>query len=234
MGCHLIDPPFRVLGLGYPTEVECSVGQVFTKDWDAEYIPEGCPPSSHVQIKFPKTDKNKSEVTMVWYDGGIRPFHPDLIPASDDIGEPGSANGVMMIGTKGIMTCGVYGLHPKVYRKNGEVITMPENYTSGSKYLKMPEYGHQVAWTDACKAGFGSTEHRNLTSSFDYSGPLTETVLMGNLAIRSYQTAKMMGEEKHFEGRKRLLWDGNNMRVTNYDAANEFVSRDYREGWKLI
>lgn len=235
MGCHLIDPPFRVLELGYPTEVECSVGQVFTQDWNPEYIPEGCPPSSHVQIKFPKTKKNKSEVTMIWYDGGIRPFHPDLIPPSEDIGEPGSANGVMMIGTKGIMTCGVYGLHPKVYRKNGEVITMPENYDSGSKYLKMPEYGHQVAWTDACKAGFDSPEHRNLTSSFDYAGPLTETVLMGNLAIRSYTTAKMNEKnERSFEGRKRLLWDGNNMKVTNYDPANQFVAREYREGWKLI
>lgn len=235
MGCHLIDPPFRVLELGYPTEVECSVGQVFTQDWTPEYIPEGCPPSSHVQIKFPATAANKSKVTMNWYDGGIRPFHPELIPAGDDIGEPGSANGVMMIGTKGIMTCGVYGLYPKVYKKNGDVITMPEGYGKENKYLSMPEYGHQVAWTDACKAGFNSAEHRRLTSSFDYSGPLTETVLMGNLAIRSYTTAQTNAKgEKTFEGRKLLQWDGKNMKITNYEAANQFVARDYREGWKLI
>lgn len=235
MGCHLIDPPFKTLGLGYPTEVECSVGQMFIEDWNPVYIPEGCPPSSHVQLKFPKTDKNKSEVVMIWSDGGIRPFHPDLIPPSDPIGANDSANGVMMIGTKGIMTCGTYGLNPKVYRKNGDVLTMPDNFDGGSKYVKMPEYGHQVAWTDACKAGFGSQEHLDLSSSFDYSGPLTETVLMGNLAIRSYQTAKMNAKnEKSFEGRKRLLWDGNNMKITNYDSANEFVDREYREGWKLI
>ena len=172
---------------------------------------------------------------MIWYDGGIRPFHPDLIPPSDDIGEPGSANGVMMIGTKGIMTCGVYGLHPKVYLKNGDVLTMPEDFDSGSKYVKMPEYGHQVAWTDACKAGFGSKEHRSLTSSFDYAGPLNETVLMGNLAIRSYTTAsKSKDDEKAFDGRKRLLWEGKKMKITNYEAANEFVAREYRKGWKLI
>jgi hypothetical protein len=172
---------------------------------------------------------------MVWYDGGIRPFHPELIPPSDPIGENNSANGVMMIGTKGIMTCGTYGRNPKVYRKNGDVLTMPEDFDGGSKYVTMPEYGHQVAWTDACKAGFGSTEHQNLTSSFDYSGPLTETVLMGNLAIRSYQTAEMSGKDKKsFEGRKRLLWDGERMKITNYDAANRFVGREYREGWKLI
>lgn len=235
MGCHIIDPPFRVLELGYPTEVECSVGQVFTKDWEPEYIPEGCPPSSNVQIKFPATAKNKSEVKMIWTDGGIRPFHPDLIPASDDIGEPGSQNGVMMIGTKGIMTCGVYGLHPKVYKKNGEVLTMPEGYKTDNPNEKLPEYGHQVSWTEACKAGFDSKEHLALTSSFDYAGPLTETVLMGNLAIRSYALAKPNDRGRmQYYGRQKMLWDGQNMKITNFDEANQFVGREYREGWKLI
>jgi len=74
-----------------------------------------------------------------------------------------------------------------------------------------------------------------LTSSFDYAGPLTETVLMGNLAIRSYTLAKIKEDGgKKFIGRKKLIWDGANTRVTNFDEANEFVSRDYREGWKLI
>ena len=236
MGCHLIDTPFRVLGLGYPTEVECSVGQVFTRDWVPEHIPGGCPPSSHVQLKFGATAKNKSEVKMIWYDGGLRPFHPDLIPASDDIGEPGSANGVLMIGKKGIMSCSVYGTHPKIYRKNGEVITMPKDFVSKNIYLDQPERGHQIAWTEACKAGFGSSQHRNLTSTFDYSGPLTETVLMGNLAIRSY--ALMNGKDQRdrptFDGRKLLKWDGKNMKITNYESANQFVAREYREGWKLI
>ncbi len=235
MGCHIIDPPFRVLGLGYPTEVECSVGQVFTKDWTPEYIPEGCPPSSSVQIKFPASAKNKSEVKMIWTDGGIRPFHPDLIPASDDLGEPGGANGVIMIGKKGIITCGVYGLHPKLYKKNGDVLTMPEDYATDNPNEKMPEYGHQVSWTQACKAGFGSKEHQALTSSFDYSGPLTETVLMGNLAIRSYTTGKMDERNRmQFDGRKKLLWDGQNMKITNYEPANQFVAREYRKDWKLI
>lgn len=236
MGCHLIDPPFRVLGLGYPTEVECSVGQVFLKDWTPEYIPEGCPPSSHVQLGFNATDRNKSAIKMNWYDGGIRPFHPDLIPASDDIGEKGSANGVMMIGEKGVMTCGTYGLVPKVYLKTGEKIEMPKDFATANPNEKLPEYGHQVSWCDAIKAGYGSKEHKALTSSFDYSGPLTETVLMGNLAIRSYTTAskKEANGRMQFDGRKKLIWDGANMKITNYDEANMFVSRPYREGWKLV
>ncbi len=235
MGCHIIDPPFRVLRLGYPTEVECSVGQVFTQDWQAEYIPEGCPPSSHVQINFPSSSHNPSEVKMIWSDGGIRPFHPDLIPASDWLGEPGSGNGVLMIGEKGILTCGVYGLHPQVYLNNGDKMAMPEDYKTDNPNEHLPEYGHHTSWVQACKAGFGSPEHKALTSSFDYSGPLTETVLMGNLAIRSYQAAKTDDNgRRNFDGRRKLLWDGQKMKITNYDEANAFVSRDFRDGWKLI
>jgi predicted dehydrogenase len=237
MGCHLIDTPFRVLGLGYPTEVECSVGQVFTRDWMPEYIPEGCPPSSHVQIKFDATEKNRSPVTFNWSDGGIRPFHPDLIPADDYLGEEGSGNGVIMIGTKGIMTCGTYGLNPIIYLNSGEKIVYEGGYDSGNPYVHLPESGHQAGWAEACKAGFGSKEHQMLTSSFDYSGPLTETVLMGNLAIRSYIQASKSTDSRgrrQFNGRKKLLWDGENMKVTNYDEANAFVGRTYREGWKLI
>ena len=99
----------------------------------------------------------------------------------------------------------------------------------------MPEYGHQVSWVQACKSGFRSEEHKALTSSFDYSGPLTETVLMGNLAIRSYAlvTPDERGRNSYY-GRKKLLWDGKNTTITNFDAANQFVSRPFREGWKLI
>ncbi|NND34839.1 MAG: Gfo/Idh/MocA family oxidoreductase, partial [Saprospiraceae bacterium] len=231
MGCHLIDTPFRVLQLGYPEEVQCSVGQVFTKDWVPEYIPEGCPPSSRVEIKFPRSSNNPAPVKLTWHDGGLRPFHPDLIPAEDFIGEENSTNGVLMIGEKGIMTCGTYGRNPKIYLKSGEQINMPETTDS-----ELPEWGHQISWTEACKDGFDSPKHKSLTSSFDYAGPLTETVLMGNLAIRSY----MLGEETKdrrgrldFPGRKKLRWDGAKMKITNFDPANQFVQRDYREGWKL-
>jgi len=235
MGCHIIDPPFRVLELGYPTEVECSVGQVFIRDWNPEYIPKGCPPSSQVQLKFPKTAANDSEVKMIWSDGGIRPFHPDLIPADDPLSGSGSDNGVIMIGEKGIMTCGVYGVNPILYLKGGEKIEMPEDYSTDNPNESMPEYGHQVSWTQACKAGFDSKEHKALTSSFDYAGPLTETVLMGNLAIRSYQSSSGKDDEGRmlFEGRKKLLWDGENMKITNYEPANDFVKREYRKGWEV-
>jgi predicted dehydrogenase len=234
IGCHTIDSPFRILGLGYPTEVECSVGAVFIKDWNPEYIPEGCPPSSHVEIKFPATKKNKTPMKMIWMDGGIRPMHPDLIPASEAISNDGGQNGIILHGTKGLMTIGMYGQNPKLYLNNGNKMEMPKPATPATPSL--PEYGHQVLWTEACKAGFNSKQHKELTSSFDYSGPLTETVLMGNLAIRSYMLRKQRdgGRQGYdFYGRMKLLWDGANMKITNLPDANQFVSRNYRAGWEI-
>lgn len=225
MGCHLIDPPFRVLGLSYPTEVESSVGAMFSQDWSPDYLPESCPPSSRTQLKFKASKKNPVDIKLNWTDGGLRPFHPDIIPADHPIGSKNSANGVMMMGEKGIMTCGTYGQEPKIYLNSGEIIEMDKSAFNNN----LPESGHQINWTEACKAGFGSKEHKALTSSFDYAGPLTESLLIGNLAIRSY----MQKTGKNFDGRKRLLWDSKTLRVTNFDAANEFVSRKYRSGWKL-
>ena len=160
---------------------------------------------------------------MTWYDGGLRPPHPDLIPADDPIGDLDSQNGVLMIGSKGIITAGVYGLNPRLYRKNKKTLV----YTSVDPEL--PEHGHQYKWVDACKAGFKSKAHMALTSSFDYAGPMTETVLMGNLAIRSY----MMKDGDNFPGRKKMLWDGKNMKILNFEPANQFVTRKYRKGWEL-
>ena len=232
VGCHLIDIPFRTLGLKYPKDAECSVGSVYTRMWSADYHPEGCPPSSLITINFDATKKNNTPMTMTWMDGGIRPPHPDIIPANADIGGPGSLNGVLMIGDKGIISTNINDsspLTPKLYLYNGETEFGPE-----TEKMDEPEYGHQRKWVDACKAGFNSKEHTELTSSFDYAGPMTETVLMGNLAIRSYMLRKENSKGNlEFFARKKLLWDGEGMKITNLDEANQFVSRNYREGWTV-
>ncbi|NVK49898.1 MAG: gfo/Idh/MocA family oxidoreductase, partial [Cyclobacteriaceae bacterium] len=73
-----------------------------------------------------------------------------------------------------------------------------------------------------------------LTSSFDYAGPMTETVLMGNLAIRSYMLRRENSRgQQEFFARKKLLWDGENMRITNLEEANQFVGRQYRQGFEV-
>ncbi|MGB1634776.1 MAG: Gfo/Idh/MocA family protein [Flavobacteriaceae bacterium] len=223
MGCHLIDIPFKALGLKYPTDVECSVGSVYEKMWNANYYPEGCPPSSLVSLHFDPTEINDIPMQMTWSDGGIKPFHPDLLPADVPI----APNGVLMIGEKGVISCDAYGEDAKLYVKNEAVVE------SEKTVVNEPEFGHQRQWVDACKAGFNSPEHKALTSSFDYSGPLTETVLMGNIAIRSYLLRSGSGREMEFIGRKKLLWDGEAMKIKNLEEANQFVGRAYRKGWEL-
>jgi hypothetical protein len=91
---------------------------------------------------------------------------------------------------------------------------------------RVPE-GHYVQWVNACIAGHGNAA---LSSPFDYAGPLTEAILMGNLALRSWNVKDKNGK---FIGRKKLLWDAKNMKVTNFDEANQFVKREYRDGWKM-
>ena len=232
VGCHLIDIPFRTLGLKYPKSAECSVGSVFTKMWNPDYHPEGCPPSSLITLNFDSTEKSKSPIQLTWTDGGIRPPHPDIIPADSDIGGQDSQNGVLMIGDKGIISTNINDsspLTPKLYLYDGQTEFGPEK-----EDMPEPEYGHQRKWVDACKAGFNSKEHLNLTSSFDYAGPMTETVLMGNLAIRSYMLRKEASNGSFdYYARKKLLWDGENMKITNVEEANQFVTRKYREGWKI-
>lgn len=232
VGCHLIDIPFRTLGLKYPKDAECSVGAVYSAMWTADHHPEGCPASSFITLHFDATDKSKSPIELTWSDGGIRPSHPDIIPADHDIGGEKSNNGVLIIGEHGIISTNINDsspLMPKLYMNDGTTEFGPEE-----EDFDEPEYGHHRKWVDACKAGFGSEEHRGLTSSFDYAGPMTETVLMGNLAIRSYLLQKKDAEGKmDFYARKKLLWDGENMRITNQEAANQFVGRTYRKGWEM-
>ncbi len=232
VGCHLIDIPFRTLGLKYPTDAECSVASVFSKMWTPDYNPESCPPSSFITLHFGATEKSKSPIEMTWSDGGIRPSHPDSIPADHDIGGKDSKNGVLIIGEKGLISTNINDsspLMPKLYMNDGTTEFGPEVEEN-----EEPEYGHQRKWVDACKAGFNSTEHLALTSSFDYAGPMTETVLMGNLAIRSYMLRKENSEGKmDFFARKKLQWDGENTRITNLEEANQFVGRTYRAGWKI-
>ena len=232
VGCHLIDIPFRTLGLMYPTDAECSVSSVYSQMWTADYHPAGCPPSSFITLHFAATDKSKSPIEMTWSDGGIRPAHPEIIPADHDIGGANSANGVLIIGEKGIISTNINDsspLMPKLYMNDGSTEFGPEVEDN-----EEPEYGHQRKWVDACKAGFNSKEHKALTSSFDYAGPMTETVLMGNLAIRSYMLRKENNQGKmEFFGRRKLLWDGTNIRITNLEEANQFVGRTYRKGWEV-
>ncbi|MFM2267113.1 MAG: hypothetical protein RL757_554 [Bacteroidota bacterium] len=225
MGCHIIEAPYKTLGLGYPSEVECSVGSVWEGMFKEAYLPESCPASSVVHLKFPR-EGGRTPVKLSWFDGGILPERPELLPADVPMGGwSGNGGGMILAGERGIMMAGVYGSNPKLYPASLNELakevpkTLPRVQEGGG-------VGHHTEWIDACKKGYGNMP---LSSTFDYSGPLTEAVLMGNLAIRSYWNKE--GED--FTGRKKLLWDGKAMRITNYEAANQFVKRTYRKGWEI-
>jgi predicted dehydrogenase len=216
MGCHLIDPAFKTVGLGYPSDVQCSQVSIYEKMYSPVYFPESCPAASSVILTFPGKE-GKPNVKLHWMDGGIIPERPEELGAGELFGDRGGG-GVLIIGTKGKMMCGTYGAEPKL---------LPTSKTSEANIPKtiarVPE-GHYVQWINACIAGYGKKE---VSSPFEYAGPLTETILMGNLALRTWNI-KSGGT---FPGRKKLIWDAANMKVTNFDDANQFVKRDYRKGW---
>jgi len=215
MGCHIIDPAFKTVGLGYPNSVECSVANIYEQMWNASYYPDSCPVASSMVLNFPM-DNGKHNVKLHWMDGGIMPERPDELGENENMGDDGG--GAIIIGTKGKMMCGTYGSNPTLLptSRNSQVHV-------AKKLARVPE-GHYAQWVNACIAGFGKQE---VSSPFEYAGPLTETILMGNLALRAWNVK----ENGNFTGRKKLLWDAENMKITNYDAANQFVKRTYREGY---
>jgi len=228
MACHIMAPAFAVAGLGYPVSAECSVATKYIENWNKAYFPDSGPIASHITLTF-KGQNGKPDVELHWMDGGIQPTRPAELGANEVMGDGG--NGVIFHGTKGKMMCGTYGVDPKL---------LPTSRTNEVKVAKtiarVPggDDGHYGAWVEAAMAGYGSDKAKNLSSNFDIAGPLTESVLMGNLAIRSYDIQKKKGKDFEYPGRFiKLLWDGANMKITNFDEANQFVKRNYRDGWSL-
>jgi len=214
MGCHMLEIPFSVLGLQYAQEVHASVGTVYTDQFRRGVFPESTPPSSHVTMRFPKTPRTQGPVTLHWMDGGILPAPPEELDSDEAL----DRHGVLLVGTKGKILAGVYG-------NNARLLPTSRQVHVPQKYPRVAE-GHYIQWVDACLAGYGRKE---VSSPFEIAGPLTEALLVANLAIR--------GADLSVEGRSgrnlRLLWDSEAMRVTNFDIVNQFVKREYRPGWEV-
>ena len=193
MGCHIIDHPYWALKLGYPTSVEASSTHIHS---------ETAPLASLVTYHFPARG-DLPPVRMIWYDGGIKPPRPKELAAHEEW----PVDGVLYVGDQGKIMHKSHGGKPTLLP-----LSQMNGFQRPEETIPRVKGSHEQNWIDACKGG------EPACSGFDYSGPLTEVVLLGNLAIRT-------------EG--QLLWDGPNMRVTNNQAANEFVRREYRRGWAL-
>lgn len=147
--------------------------------------------------------ENQPPVKLIWYDGGILPLHDDRLRDLEY-----SDCGGLVIGEKGIIMHGSHGaggykIFP--FDKNMEIKTPPE--------LVERSKGHHTDWIEAIKTG------KPASSNFNYGGPLTETVLLGTAASL-------------FRNRE-LIWDSNNMKVTNLEAANTVIKPEFRTGWTL-
>ncbi|MEN0095662.1 MAG: Gfo/Idh/MocA family oxidoreductase [Pedobacter sp.] len=225
MGAHLIEPPITVLGLGTPNEVQCSVGTLYLDEFKRGYYPDSCPPSSHVIMTFDETKKTKGRLKLHWMDGGIKPERPEELAPNESFGD----NGVLFEGTKGKMMCSTYGASPRLLplSRNKEVQVK-------KKLARVPGdvEGHYTQWAEAAIAGYGKVQ---LSSPFEIAGPLTETLLIANLAIRGTDVQRTSADGKiSYPGRDiKLLWDRENMKVTNFDEVNQYVKREYRSGWSL-
>ncbi len=156
---------------------------------------EACPLGLQVDYDFPAIE-GRGPIKLTWYDGNLTP------KTVSDLTVPGS--GVMFVGSEGKMFAdyGSYRLYPE--EKFASFTPPPKSIPTS--------IGHHAEWIAACKTG------EPTTCQFDYAGPLTESVLLGNVAFRSGGP---------------ISWDAKNLRVTDNEAANALISKQYREGWEV-
>ena len=192
-GAHTLDPVVWALNLGAPTSIEAT---------SCGNTPEVHPLSAIVTFRFPARG-SLPPVKLTWYEG-TRPPRPEELEDGRQVPAEG---GAILIGTKGKIMCGVYGDGPRL---------IPE---ARMKEAKLPEKtlprvgtSHEQDWIRACKSG------KPAGADFSFSGPLTETCLLGNVAKRVDA---------------RIEWDAANLKVTNLPDANKFIRTEYRQGWSL-
>lgn len=223
MACHILDPVFRILPIDYPTEVEASVGALYKGYFDQSFNDDSYPTSSMIHFKYPGKN-GKPDISLTWMDGGNLPARPNELLPEEELGN--WDGGVLFEGTKGKIMADCYGENPRLLPTR----LMKETSLPKETLPRVPE-GHYLQWVNACLKGFGKA---TTSSNFDFAGPFVESVLMGNLAIRTYNYRSTGKDGKMtLPGRKKLLWDAKNMKITNFDEANQFVKREYRSGWSL-
>lgn len=191
-GCHILDPVFMALRLTAPVSIKAEAPKMNREIWYSK---------SKVRYEFPGTELTTgSTVPVTWYDGaGHFP----------DIGELGLAgkprlpgSGSILVGEKGMLVI------PHVAMP----ILLPEARHADYKIPEMDARDHYVSWALACLGEDKATSH------FDYSGPLTETVLLGTIAIR--------------HPGQTLKWDTETMALTGAPGAGQWLTKPYRKGWE--
>jgi predicted dehydrogenase len=217
MGCHTLNMPFMALKLVAPTSVVAEAGDL---------NPETFPSWAKVTYEFPARGE-LPPVTLRWYEGreggqtnknGKRMLPPEelqakvLVQNKDGVPEDIAKSGAILVGDKGIMYSpsdygGSYRLLPEKdfqgYQPPSP--TLPRNANGG-------DLGQKQEWVEAIRGAIPAM------SNFDYAGLLTETVLLGNVAMS-------VG--------KKFQWDMANMKAIGCPEADQYINPPYREGWTL-
>ena len=214
MACHVMDASYTILKLGSPTSVFASLAYNFLPPAPGERgfgdrveYNDSYPPSSVIHLTFPERG-NMPPVKLHWYDGGLLPETPEDLEPERKLPE----SGTIFVGDKGKMWCETYSESPRLIPE-----TAMQAFTNRPPRTlpRVPEgrLGHERNWLDAIRQKGQAVSH------FDYAGPFTETVLLGNVALR-------------FPG-ERLMWDAATMKVSNKPEADQYVQHNYRPGWTL-
>ena len=214
IGCHAFDPIFRALKLGAPTSVEASSTRV-----NKETYPLGSMITYHFPARSADIQANNPHLKgitgagagavempalkLVWYDGNLRPPRPEGLDDDEEMG----TNGHLLVGDEGfILGTRIY---PESRRKN--LVETPKTIPRCRD--------HYQEWVESCKGG------KPAGSNFDWAGPLAEAVLLGNVALRVQLREKLT--------KRRLVWDPKAFQITSLEDANQFLRREYRQGWNL-
>jgi hypothetical protein len=214
MACHTVNMPFRALKLGYPNVVESEI--------NSRMYPETFPKTSRIRYEFPERE-GLPPLKFWWYDGNpgdaLKPLRPDSEHTKEIVSMLGKlpGSGALIVGDKGKL------FSPDDYGSKFYVILKgEEEYTGGDQHAAckaIPQTiarspGHMLEWFRMMKEGVPAY------SNFEIAAYLTETILLGAIALR-------VGEGQ------RMEWDGPNMKSTNLAQAAQFVSRNNRAGWEI-
>jgi predicted dehydrogenase len=201
IGCHIFDPVWKGLGLRAPLRVTAEV-QTSWKDSPARRG-DTWPQGDHITWTFPGNSRIAGDALMLeWFDGEFYPPEHIRKLYSEDLKEypPESS---MLIGTEGALLI-PHGAPPQL---------LPENKFSSVKRPNLPPRNHYHHFVDACLGGELTESH------FAQTGPMTEAILLGTVAIRTPGT--------------NLEWDSARLKFTNNSEANRFLRRTYRKGWRV-
>ena len=205
MGCHCMDVVFWGMDLPAPKSVALKAA--------GEATDESPPKWSIIEYAFARpadrpagTAPMAPSFTLTWYDGGKRPS-ADLVK-----GQPLSDNGVILVGSKDTLYVPMFWGAGKLV-SGTSLDALKDAVPQTLPRPKEPfDQGHYAEWIAACKGGPAAL------SNFDYAGPMTEALLLGNVALRVGQT---------------LEWDPAALRVTNVSEANRYITKEYRKGWEI-